>query len=111
MRDEGALNDPPVQRIFGLHVWPQLPTGTFGSRPGVFLAAAGSLEMIVRGRGGHAAMPHLTVDPVSVAAKIINELQTIVSRELDPLNPGVVSITTIHAGEAYNVIPESVRMT
>lgn len=111
MRDEGALNDPPVQRIFGLHVWPQLPTGALGSRTGVFLAAAGSLEMTVHGRGGHAAMPHLTIDPVSVAAKIITELQTIVSRELDPLNPGVVSITTIHAGEAYNVIPETVRMT
>lgn len=111
MRDEGALDDPPVQRIFGLHVWPQLPIGTLGSRTGVFLAAAGNLEMTVRGRGGHAAMPHLNIDPVSTAAKIINELQTIVSRELDPLNPGVVSITTIHAGDAYNVIPESVRMT
>ena len=110
MRDEGALRNPPVQRIFGLHVWPQLPTHAFGSRAGVFLAAAGTLEITVRGRGGHAAMPHLTIDPVSVAAKIVTELQTIVSRELDPLDSGVVSITAIHGGDAYNVIPPEVQM-
>lgn len=110
MRDEGALSDPPVQRIFGLHVWPLIPTGTFGSRAGVFLAAAGEMEIIVRGKGGHAAMPHLAIDPVSVAAKIVTELQTIVSRELDPLNSGVVSVTAIHGGEAYNVIPETVQL-
>lgn len=110
MRDEGALENPAVDRVFGLHVWPQLPVGTFGSRPGVFLAAAGAVEITVHGRGGHAAMPHLTVDPVVAAAKIVTELQTIVSRELDPLNPGVVSLTTIHGGEAYNVIPETVQL-
>lgn len=110
MRDEGVLDDPPVQRIFGLHVWPFLPTGTLGSRPGVFLAAAGEVEITVHGRGGHAAMPQFTVDPVSVAAKIVCELQTIVARELDPLSSGVVSITSIHGGEAYNVIPAAVRL-
>ncbi|MBL8848392.1 MAG: amidohydrolase [Planctomycetaceae bacterium] len=110
MRNEGALNDPPVQRIFGLHVWPLIPTGTLGSRAGVFLAAAGEVELIVRGRGGHAAMPHLAIDPVSVAAKLVTELQTIVSRELDPLNSGVVSITSIHGGDAYNVIPPAVTL-
>lgn len=110
MRDEGALDDPAVERIFGLHVWPQLPIGSFGSRPGVFLAAAGCVEMTIHGRGGHAAMPHLTVDPVVAAAKIVTELQTIVSRELDPLTPGVISITMVHGGEAYNVIPETVTM-
>ena len=110
MRDEGALDDPPVQRIFGLHVWPQLPVGTVGSRAGVFLAAAGFLEMTVRGQGGHAAMPHLTIDPVTVSAKIVTELQTVVSRELDPLNSGVVSVTAIHGGDANNVIPETVHL-
>ncbi|MBP85427.1 MAG: peptidase M20 [Planctomycetaceae bacterium] len=110
MRDEGALQNPAVQRIFGLHVWPQLPTQSIGSRAGVFLAASAFLEMTVRGRGGHAAMPHLTIDPVSVAAKIISELQTIVSRELDPLDSGVVSIAAIHGGDACNVIPPEVRM-
>ncbi len=111
MRDEGALENPVVERIFGLHVWPQLPVGSFGSRAGVFLAAAGAVEITIHGRGGHAAMPHLTVDPVVVAAKIVTELQTIVSRELDPLNSGVVTISTIHGGEAYNVIPETVHLS
>ncbi len=110
MRDEGALDDPPVQRIFGLHVWPQLPVGTVGSRPGVFLAATSFLEMTVRGRGGHAAMPQYAIDPVVAAAKIVTELQTIVSRELDPLQSGVVSITAIHGGSACNVIPAEVQL-
>jgi len=110
MRREGALDAPRVERILGLHVWPKLPVGSFGSRDGVFLAAAGCVEMTIHGQGGHAAMPHMTIDPVVVAAKIVTELQTIVSRELDPLNPGVISITTIHGGEAYNVIPESVSL-
>jgi len=110
MRDEGALRNPTVQRIFGLHVWPQLPTQSVGSRAGVFLAASAFFEMTVQGRGGHAAMPHLTIDPVSVAAKIVTELQTIVSRELDPLDSGVVSVTAIRGGDACNVIPPEVQM-
>jgi amidohydrolase len=108
---EGALDNPTVQRIFGIHVWPYLPAGAVGSRTGVFLAAAGMLEITVNGKGGHAAMPHTTFDPVSAAAKIICELQTIVSRELDPLEPGVVSVTTVHGGDAFNVIPQSVKLT
>lgn len=110
MREEGALANPDVERIFGLHVWPLLPTGTIGSRAGTFLAAAGEVDITVRGKGGHAAMPHLCIDPVVTSAKIITELQTIVSRSLDPLDSGVISITTVHGGEAYNVIPEEVRL-
>ena len=108
---EGALDNPAVQRIFGIHVWPYLPAGAVGSRTGVFLAAAGMLEITVNGKGGHAAMPHTTFDPVAAAAKIICELQTIVSRELDPLEPGVISVTTVHGGDAFNVIPQSVKLT
>ncbi len=108
---EGALDNPAVQRIFGIHVWPYLPAGAVGSRTGVFLAAAGMLEITVNGKGGHAAMPHTTFDPVAAAAKIICELQTIVSRELDPLEPGVISVTTVHGGDAFNVIPQSVTLT
>ncbi len=110
MCDEGALNNPDVQRIFGIHVWPYLPMGAVGSRTGVFLAAAGVLEITVTGRGGHAAMPHTTLDPVMTSAKIVTELQTIVSREVDPLEPAVISVTTIHGGDAHNVIPQSVKM-
>ena len=110
MREEGVLENPQVDRIFGIHVWPLLPTGTVGSREGTFLAAAGFLKITVHGKGGHAAMPHLTHDPVITSAKIINELQTLVSRETDPLDSAVVSITAIHGGQAANVIPPSVEM-
>ena len=111
MCTEGALNDPDVQRIFGIHVWPYLPAGAVGSRTGVFLAAAGVLEITVSGKGGHAAMPHTTLDPVMTAAKIVTELQTIVSREIDPLEPAVISVTTVHGGDAHNVIPQEVKMS
>ncbi|MBM81423.1 MAG: peptidase M20 [Planctomycetaceae bacterium] len=110
MSDEGALDNPNVERIFGLHVWPQLPSGSIGSRMGTFLAAAGEFDIIVKGKGGHAAFPHFTVDPVTTSAKVITDLQTIVSRETDPLNSSIISVTKVHAGEAYNVIPESVHM-
>lgn len=110
MREEGALEDPDVQRIFGLHVWPFAETGTIAGRAGTFLAASGSLEMTVRGTGGHAAMPHLTIDPIPTAAKIVTELQTLISRELDPLAAGVISITSIHGGETFNVIPPEIRL-
>lgn len=111
MCDDGALAGPDVDRVLGLHVWPWLPTGTIGGRTGPLLAACGCLEIVVTGRGGHAAFPHQCVDPVVTAAKLICELQTVVSRELNPLEPGVLSVTTVHGGEAYNVIPPSVKMT
>lgn len=111
MCDEGVLESPRVQQIFGLHVWPMLPTGTIGARSGTFLASAGGLEIIVTGKGGHAAMPQFAIDPITTAAQIIISLQTIVSRELDPLDAGVISITTVHAGEAYNIIPPAVKLT
>jgi len=110
MCQEGVLENPSVERIFGLHVWPRVPVGTAASREGTFLAASSFLKVTIHGKGGHAAMPNLAIDPVIVAAKVITELQTIVSRELDPLNPGVISITAIHGGKASNVIPENVEM-
>ncbi len=111
MSDEGALDNPTVQEIFGLHVWSHLPTGTIGSRAGTFLAAAGEVDIVVRGKGGHAAMPHNCIDPVATGAKIITELQTIVAREVDPLDSGVISITNFHAGDAYNVIPVEAHLS
>ena len=110
MCEEGVLADPPVERIFGLHVWPFLPTGSIGSRTGTFMAAVGALTIRITGKGGHAALPQLTIDPVVTAAKVVCELQTIISRELDPLESGVVSITGISGGETFNVIPETVRL-
>ena len=108
MREEGALKNPDVERIFGLHVWPQMPSGQIGSREGIFLAATSSLNLTVKGVGGHAAVPQLTKDPVLTSARIITNLQSIVSRELDPLDSGVVSITVINGGNASNVIPSDV---
>ena len=110
MREEGALKDPAVERIFGLHVWPQIPSGQIGSREGTFLAATSSLSLTVKGVGGHAAVPQLTKDPVLTSARIITNLQSIISRELDPLDSGVVSITVINGGNASNVIPSDVNV-
>jgi IAA-amino acid hydrolase len=111
MIDGLALENPRVERILGLHVWADLPTGAIGSRSGPFMAAVGSLEITVRGVGGHAAFPHMAIDPVLTTAKIVCELQSIVSREIDPLESGVVSITTLNGGTAFNVIPASVTAT
>jgi len=110
MREEGALDNPKVERIFGLHVWPQMPTGQIGSREGTFLAATSFLDLTVKGVGGHAAVPHLTKDPVLTSAQVITNLQSIISRELDPLDSGVVSISAIHGGQAANVIPPEVKI-
>jgi IAA-amino acid hydrolase len=109
MREEGLLSkDPPALQAFGLHLWPTLPSGVLASRKGPLLAAFDRFEILVSGVGGHAAMPHLTVDPIVAASSIVMNLQTIVSRTLNPLDNGVVSVTQLQAGqESYNVIPAS----
>ena len=110
MREQGVLEDPDVERIFGLHVSDKLPTGTLASKEGTLLAPTSSIRILVSGNGGHAAMPHLTVDPVVTGSKIVVEPQTLVSRELDPLESGVISITMANAGSATNVIPSSMEL-
>lgn len=110
MCDAGILDDPHVDKIFGLHVWPYLPAGMIGGKAGVLLASVDGFDIVVTGRGGHAALPHATIDPITTAAKIVCELQTIVSREVDPFAPAVVSVTAFHGGEAFNVIPETVAL-
>jgi IAA-amino acid hydrolase len=111
MCQAGVLDNPKVERIFGLHVWPGMTTGQVAGAAGVVLAAAGAFEITIQGKGGHGAMPHLTIDPVACVAKLIVELQTIVSRETDPFAPTVVTVGSIHGGEAMNVIPASVKIT
>ena len=106
MREEGVLEQWPIPaHAFGMHVWPTLPSGVIASRPGPLLAACERFEILVSGVGGHAAMPHLTVDPIVAASAIVMNLQTIVSRTVSPLESGVCSITKFEAGDAYNVIP------
>lgn len=106
--NEGALDNPKVDRVFGLHVWPTLPTGQIASRGGVLLAAAGEFRLTVRGRGGHAAFPHITHDPIVAISQIIGAFQSIVARESDPLSPTVLSVTSVHGGTVYNVVPGEV---
>ena len=110
MRDEGVLHNPDVRQIFGLHVAGQLPTGMLASREGTLLAAAGSLKIIVKGNGGHAAAPHNTIDPIITGSKIVVELQSIISRELNPLESGVISVTMMNGGDAWNVIPSTMEL-
>ena len=93
-----------------MHVWPTIPSGSIASRPGPLLAAQDRFEVLIAGVGGHAAMPHLTVDPIVTASAIVMNLQTIVSRTISPLESGVCSITKIEAGEAFNIIPASALM-
>jgi amidohydrolase len=106
--DAGFLDG--VGEIFGLHVTPQLPVGVIGTRSGPLMASMDRFELAVTGRGGHGAMPHLTHDPIPVAAEIILALQTIIGRRVDPLEPAVVSVCQIAAGDAFNVIPQECRM-
>jgi len=111
MREEGVLTkEPKPQHAFGLHLWPTIPSGTIASRPGPILAACERFEILIAGVGGHAAMPHLTVDPIVTASSIVMNLQTIVSRTLSPLESGVCSITAFNAGEAFNIIPASAML-
>jgi amidohydrolase len=105
MVEEGALEG--ANRIFGLHVYSILPFGTLGYRPGPLMAAGDFFDVKITGKGGHGGLPHLTVDPIVIAANAISTLQTIVSREVDPVESAVISICKMNGGEAYNVIPET----
>ena len=100
-----------VRTAVGLHLWNQLPVGTVGVNRGALMAAVDDFEIVVEGPGGHGAAPHETADPIVAAARIVEALQTIVSREVSPLEPAVVTVGTIRGGEAFNVIPQRVRLT
>ena len=107
---EGALDNPHPNMCLALHLWNELPIGTFVYTPGPFLAASETFKITLIGQGGHGAMPHLTVDPVISAAHLITGLQTIVSRQVNPLDSAVISVTSIHAGHTFNVIPDQVAL-
>ena len=100
-----------VRAAVGLHLWNQMPVGRVGVNRGALMAAVDEFEIVVEGRGGHGAAPHETTDPIVAAARIVEALQTIVSREVSPLDPAVVTIGTFHGGDAFNVIPSTVRLT
>jgi hippurate hydrolase len=108
MVEEGVADD--VTSIFALHLWPGLPFGTVGTKAGPIMAAADGFEMTVRGKGGHGAFPHETADAIAMAAQIVTALQTVVSREVDPVEPAVLTVGEIGAGSAFNIIPETARL-
>ncbi len=106
----GVLNNPDVDAIIGLHLWNNLPLGTVGVRAGALMAAVELFRCTIFGKGGHGAIPHQTVDSIVVAAQIVNALQTIVSRNVNPIDSAVVTVGELHAGTAVNVIADTARM-
>ncbi|MDF5721341.1 MAG: M20 family metallopeptidase [Rhizonema sp. PD37] len=110
MIEAGVLKNPDVDAIIGLHLWNNLPLGTVGVRAGALMAAVELFHCKILGKGGHGAMPHQTVDSVVVAAQIVNALQTIVARNVNPIDSAVVTVGELHAGTTCNVIADTARM-
>ena len=110
MVKEGLFDRFPMDRIFGMHNWPGAPAGTFLHAPGPVMAAVANLEATITGRGAHGAMPHNGIDPILIASHIVTALQSVVARNVNPLESGVITIAHIEGGFTFNVIPESVRM-
>ncbi|WP_309086235.1 M20 aminoacylase family protein [Chelativorans sp.] len=110
MVKEGMMERFGIGRVFGMHNLPGLPIGHFAIRPGPIMASTAEFTITVQGKGGHAAMPHKTIDPVVISAQIVLALQTIAARSADPLESVVVSVTKMHGGEAYNIIPDTVEL-
>ena len=105
MVEDGLFERFPVEAVFGMHNWPGMPVGEFGVMPGPMMASADEFEIRITGRGGHAAMPHQTIDPVVVGSQIVQALQAIASRNANPVDATVITVTQFHAGDAINVIP------
>jgi amidohydrolase len=105
---DGVLED--VDLVLGVHLWNELPVGTLGVKAGPLMAAVDRLRVVVRGRGGHGAIPDRARDPIVAAAHVVTALQTVVSREVPPVEPAVVTIGAIRGGEAFNVIPDEVTL-
>ncbi|MDB5041338.1 MAG: amidohydrolase [Candidatus Eremiobacteraeota bacterium] len=110
MLADGLIERFAIERAYGIHIACILPTGVIGLRPGPLMAAVDQFDLVVEGLGGHGAMPHRSVDPVVVAADVVTSLQRVVSREVDPVEPAVVTIGAINGGTTYNVIPPRVAL-
>jgi hippurate hydrolase len=110
MIKEGVLESPKVDAIFGLHVYPHLPAGTIGFRSGQYMASTDEVHIKIHGKGGHAALPHQTIDPIAISAQIITALQQVVSRKSNPISPSVLSFGRIAGGTVNNVIPDVVEL-
>ena len=110
MIDDGMFKDFKIDEVYALHNMPGLPLGTFGLNSGPMMAAVDEFDIIVKGKGGHAAQPHLSIDPIVISAQVISAAQTIISRSTNPVDKALISITKINAGTAYNVIDDQVKM-
>ena len=110
MMDDGLFKLFPVEAVFGMHNWPGLDVGRFAMRSGAMMASLDCFDIVIEGRGAHGALPHQGVDPVHAAAQVVTALQSIVSRNIDPLHAVVISVTRIHGGDAYNIIPDQVSL-
>ena len=105
MVEEGLFERFPMQSVFGMHNIPGMEAGSFAVRPGPMMASYDIFEIAITGRGAHGAMPHHGIDPITIGAELVQKLQTIVSRNVDPLEPAVLSVTKFHSGTAWNIIP------
>ena len=107
MIEAGVMDNPQVDFALGCHIWPGIPEGTIGIRTGVLMASMFRFDITIRGKGGHGAMPHLCVDALETGCQVVGALQRIVSRQMDPLSPSVITVGKFEAGTAFNVIPET----
>ncbi|MDT4292300.1 M20 aminoacylase family protein [Methylomonas sp. MO1] len=107
MIKDGLFELFPMQAVYGMHNWPELPAGQFAVSPGPVMASLNTFRIVIRGKGCHAALPHLGLDPVPVAAQMIMAFQTILTRSANPLDSGLISVTMVHAGEATNIIADT----
>jgi amidohydrolase len=110
MMDEGLFEQCPMEAVFGMHNWPGAAAGGMGVKVGPMMASSNEFEVIVKGKGAHAAQPHMGIDPIMVAVQIAQSWQTIISRNKSPIDSGVLSITQIHSGSATNIIPNSASL-
>ncbi len=110
MIKDGLFEKFPMEAVFGMHNWPGSQVGKFAVSPGPVMASSNEFKITIRGKGGHAALPHYGLDPVPVACQMVQAFQTIISRNKKPIDAGVISVTMIHAGEATNVIPDSCEL-
>ena len=107
---DGAMKDPPVDAVIGVHLWNTAPVGTVALRDGPLWASADRLDIKIKGRGGHGAVPHQTIDPIPVAAQVVLALQHLISTENPAFQPAVLTIGSIHGGSAFNIIPDTVSL-
>jgi hippurate hydrolase len=110
MIKDGLLDRFAIDQVYGMHNGPGIPVGSFAIRPGPIMASTDAINILIEGRGGHAARPHISIDSVLVGAQLITSLQSIVSRSVDPLESAVISICEFHAGNARNVIPQTAEL-